>query len=561
MHATRAFGTIAVFTATALLAAGCGSSSKSSSGSGAGGSQSTAKVATGGTFSAEDTSFPDYLDPALSYVSDGVDSLWVTYTPLITFRHASGEAGAQLVPGLATALPKISPDGKTYSFTLRPGLKYSDGTAVKASDFMRTMQRVLNMESGGAPFFEGIVGATAYEKAGKATAPITGITTDDATGAITIKLVEADPQFSFKIATTFGGIVPGDTPFENLTKNPPPSTGPFMLEDVKANQAWSLVRNPHFTPSATVPAAKADRINWTVVHNQLAQANDLVANKVDYIYNPSNPDALQILRNGAKGRFAAPAINATYWLFLNTKIAPFNNLQARQAINTAIDKGAIARLYSGLIAPTCNYLPPGIVGYSKINPCPYGEPGAKPDLAKAKQLVQQSGTAGQSITVWSDTDDPTPEVMQYTTDVLNQIGYKAKLKTIDSSSYFSTIGNATTKAQVGFANWSQDYPHASDFFQLLLSSSIQPTNNENFSNVNDPKLDAMINTANKAVDPSTVATQYAAIDKYVVDQGYTANYGDKKLPYATSQRIAFGGLLFHPVYDADLTTLGTVASN
>src|ERR1700712_1002077 len=104
MHATRAFGTIAVFTATALLAAGCGSSSKSSSGSGAGGSQSTAKVATGGTFSAEDTSFPDYLDPALSYVSDGVDSLWVTYTPLITFRHAGGEAGAQLVPGLATAL-------------------------------------------------------------------------------------------------------------------------------------------------------------------------------------------------------------------------------------------------------------------------------------------------------------------------------------------------------------------------------------------------------------------------------------------------------------------------
>jgi peptide/nickel transport system substrate-binding protein len=558
MHATRAFGTIAVVAATALFAAGCGSSSNSGSSSGSGDS-STAKVAQGGTFTAYDASFPDYLDPALSFTSDGVDSLWVTYTGLLTFRHATGEAGSQVVPGLATALPKITNDGKTYSLTLRGGLKYSDGSPIKASDFTHSIQRVLNLESGGATFYEGIKGAIAYEKAGKANGPLSGIQTDDATGAITINLVEADPQFSYKLAMTFAGLVPGDTPFQNETKNPPPASGQFMLEDVKSNQAWSLVRNPHFTPSPNLPVAKADRINWKIVHNQLTQANDLVANKVDYIYNPSQPDALQILRNGAKGRFATPAINATYWLFLNTKIAPFNNLQARQAINMAIDKGAIARLYAGLIQPTCNYLPPGIVGYKPLNPCPYGTPGAKPNLAKAKALVQQSGTAGQTIKVFSDTDDPTPEVMQYVTDVLNSIGYKAKLKTVDSADYFATVGNATTGAQIGFSNWSQDYPHASDFFQLVLSSSIQATNNENFSNVNDPKLDAAIHKANSAIDPRTVANQYAAIDKYVVDQGYTANYGDKKLAYATSSRVAFNQFLFHPVYDADLTTLGTSA--
>ncbi len=116
-------------------------------------------------------------------------------------------------------MPTISEDGLTYTLTLRKGLKYSDGTAVKASDFQRTIQRVLNLESGASSFFQAIKGADEYIKAGKATAPISGIKTDDATGKIEITLKQKNGQLENYLAIPFASLVPGDTPFKNLTSD------------------------------------------------------------------------------------------------------------------------------------------------------------------------------------------------------------------------------------------------------------------------------------------------------------------------------------------------------
>ena len=138
------------------------------------------------------TSFPDYLDPALCYTQEGWQSLWTVYTPLLTYKHAEGAEGAEVIPGLAEAMPEITDDGKIYKLKLREGLKYSDGTPVKASDFEHTVQRVLNLESGGSSFYLGIVGAEDYVKAGKAKDDIEGIVTDDADRDITITLNEPD---------------------------------------------------------------------------------------------------------------------------------------------------------------------------------------------------------------------------------------------------------------------------------------------------------------------------------------------------------------------------------
>ena len=187
---------------------------------------------TGGTIRTAYTSFPDYLDPALSYTQEGWQSLWTVYTPLLTYKHAEGAEGATVVPGLAEAMPEISADGKTYKLKLRSGLKYSDGTAVKASDFEHTIKRVLNLESGGSSFYQGIDGAEKYVKDGKAKADISGIVTDDATGDITINLDEPDGRFPYILTMDFAALVPGDTPFENQTKNPPPGVGPYKFENV-----------------------------------------------------------------------------------------------------------------------------------------------------------------------------------------------------------------------------------------------------------------------------------------------------------------------------------------
>ena len=184
-----------------------------------------------------------YLDPALTYTVNGIEPLWLVYTPLITYKRAEGQAGAELIPGLAEDLPEISADGKTYKLTLRKGYKYSDGTPVKASDFEHAIKRVAQPRVGRSAFYLGIEGAQDYLDAGKADGDISGITTDDKTGDITIKLTAPDGSFTNVLAMWFAGPVPGDTPFKNLTKDPPPGVGPYMVTESVPNRQFVLEKN------------------------------------------------------------------------------------------------------------------------------------------------------------------------------------------------------------------------------------------------------------------------------------------------------------------------------
>src|SRR6201996_2253183 len=159
--------------AFALAACGGGSSS--------GGSSSTGGKE-GGTLLGAYAAFPDYLDPALSNTLEGWTATYNTYIPLLTYAHADGKAGGQVIPGLATALPKVSADGKTYTMTLRKGLKYSNGEPVVASDFTHALERVFVLNSSGSPFYDDIVGAEKFAKTKKGGIP--GVETDDATGAV-----------------------------------------------------------------------------------------------------------------------------------------------------------------------------------------------------------------------------------------------------------------------------------------------------------------------------------------------------------------------------------------
>ena len=116
----------------------------------------------GGTLTGSYSSAPDYLDPAISYTAEGWTAMYDTYIPLLTYRHASGKAGSEVIPGLAKSLPKISNGGKTYTLFLRPGLKYSDGTPVKASDFTFAVERMFKLNSPGVSFYSTIVGAEKF---------------------------------------------------------------------------------------------------------------------------------------------------------------------------------------------------------------------------------------------------------------------------------------------------------------------------------------------------------------------------------------------------------------
>ena len=182
---------LAAVLAAGLLAAGCGGSG----GSSGGGSGSSGTPVNGGTLRAGIPDNPDYLDPGLSYTNEGWEILEATNNGLVTFKKAAGGAGAQIVPDIASAMPKVTDGGRTYTFHVRPNVMFSPpvSRAVKPSDFKFSIERLFRVDSGGLAFFTGIQGADAYAKT--RTGGISGIVADDAKCTITFHLTQPDGMF------------------------------------------------------------------------------------------------------------------------------------------------------------------------------------------------------------------------------------------------------------------------------------------------------------------------------------------------------------------------------
>ncbi len=534
----------AVFVIAAVATLGlaaCGSDDSSNSGGGSGG---------GGSVTIAQASQPDYLDPALSYTIHGWEPMWVVYTPLLTYKREEGKAGAELIPGLAEAMPEVSADGKTYELTLRKGLEFSDGTPVKASDFEHTIKRVLNLESGGAPYYEVIEGADAYLSGGNPNADISGIETDDKTGEITIELAEPESAFNFVLAMNFAAIVPGDTPFENMTKDPAPGVGAYMFTKSVPNREFVLEKNPNFDEDTIpgVPVANIGTVVTEIIPSVSQQTQDVIDNKLDFMQEPPAADFVaEILeRFGPDGseeqRFKEFTTLSTYYFFLNGKVAPFDDPKVREAVNIGLDKPALARLFAGTLQPGCSFLPPEMAGYSESldsGECPWGDPNEPPDLERAKQMIKEAGAEGAEVTVWGDNVDPTPKVTQAYADQLNQMGLDAEPKILDGGVYFQTIGNQSTEAQTGFLNWFGDFPHPANFFFLVDGATIQPTNNQNMSNVDDPHINKELKELGKEPDLTKVTDRWEELNEYLVDKAYQVPYGYRKLGTFMSERMNF----------------------
>jgi len=552
----RALGRVACLSLTSLSMLGLAACGDSGGNSTTDAGKASTGGRGGGEILASYTSFPDFLDPALTYTTDGWTTLWSVYTPLVTYAHAEGAAGAELVPGLAESLPDVSEDGRTYKLTLRAGLRYSDGKPVKASDFEHAVKRVLTLQSGGSSFFLKIAGAEKYVRQGRARADISGIVTDDDTRAITITLDRPEGAFPNILAMSFAAPVPGDTPFQNLTKNPPAGVGPYRFANVRVNRGYDLLKVGSFDIEG-LPQGKLDKISVKIIKNRRRQTQDTIRNKIDVMNDPPAPDQLREVRERFDGkRYREIVTNSTYFIFLNQKVAPFDKQQVREAVNFAVDKRAISRLFGGLLEPGCNFLPPGMQGYEKIEPCPFGDPLQPPDIAKAKSLVREADATDAPVTVYSADEPESKAVTAYLADVLTQIGLKAKLRIVAGEVYFTTVGNQKTKAQAGFASFSQDFPHPSNFFALVDGAAIQKTNNPNLGNVADEQIDAPLAKANQNADLAAVADDYAAIDRRIVEQAHVVPYGFRKFTVFYSERMDFDGCtVYHPVYAIDFANL------
>jgi peptide/nickel transport system substrate-binding protein len=512
----RFFGLFALLAALTFAVAACGGGDDDEA---EGGAQTQAE---GGT---TERTYPelkiaydngiDYLDPGLAYTVQGWGIMLNTHLGLLTYKQVSGPEGAELIPAMAEDLPEISEDGLNYKFTLREGLTYSDGTPINASDFKSTIKRLYLIDSPGVGFFSGIEGAETFAESKKGDIP--GIVTDDNARTIEIQLTKPQGDFLHILATMFASFVPPKTPAKDQSTVTIPANGPYMVESYTPNRVATLVRNPEWKGIDDITDGNPDKMTFNVIEEDSAALQSVIDGQNDYNFHPIPVDRLGEVQNQYAERLKVYTPANTYYYFMNTRIPPFDKLEARQAVNYGVDRSAVVRLYGGLAAETQNVLPPTYPQYEKIDMYTH-------DLEKAKQLVQQSGHAGMAVTVWGNSRPTIQKPAEYLADVLNQIGFKAKLKIVDPSVYFTTIGNQRTKAQTGVANWFQDYPHPLNWFDVLLNGNrITEEHNNNYSNANVAEVNAKIEELKQ--EPETtdeVNEQWKEVDRMVAENALWA---------------------------------------
>ena len=506
-------------------------------------------------------------DPAVAYYTWAWQMLSMTNDGLVGYRRVGGLAGDQLVPDLATALPAPSDDGKTYVFRLRPGLRYSTGALVRPEDFRRAIERVFmidkRMNSAIPPFYAGIAGASRCERNRGPCNLARGIAADDAAGTVTFHLTAPDPDFLYKLAFSWAYAIPRGTPDHLISAAELPATGPYLTRSLVPGHTWVLVRNPRFrgwSPQAQ-PGGYPDRIVLRLDVRPAQAVADVEHGRADVLLSPPPGSVGQLATHYTSQLHTGP-MGAIAALALNTRVAPFDKLAARQAVNYAIDRTTVTTLNGGPLAvqATCQILPPTMPGYRPY--CPYTvQPGpgggwTAPNLARARRLVRASGTHGEAVTLLYSNQGapfPSPATGRYLVSVLRQLGYRASLRVVkNADAYWFALGDSRDRAQAGFFSWYQDYPAPSDFIDPLFTcGSFVPDNRDNLNDAEfcDPRIDAQARQALKLgqADPAAAADGWAGIDRELTGQAPWAPLYNPRDLTVLSARV--GNYQFNPYWN------------
>ncbi len=488
----------------------------------------------GGTMRLVAASAAGSFDPQINYTLQYWQLYQSLYDGLVTFKHAAGSDGFTIVPDLAEALPKPTNDGKTYVFKLRKGIKFSNGQEVTVKDVVASFQRIFKISGPtSGTFYNGIVGADACLKTAATCTLEGGVVGDEAAGTVTINLVAPDAEIFDKLAVPHAVILPADTPAKDMGSTIIPGTGAYMAAAYDSNKQLKLVRNPHFTEwsADAQPDGYPDEIDMDFGLTEEAEVTAVENGQADWMFDQPPTDRLGEMGSKYKDRLFINTLTAMYYIPMNTNIPPFDNVKARQAVSYAIDRKATVTLFGGpkLAAPACQILPPGFPGFEPY--CPFtknpGTTWSAPDMAKAKQLVKESGTAGQKVTIVVEDLAPNKAIGVYMQSLLNKLGYKADVKVMSSNIQFTYIQNTKNKVQMSLTEWYQDYPAASDFLNVLFgcdSFHAESDNSVNIAGFCDKAIDAKMKDAQATgiTDDAAANKKWAQIDRDVTDAAAAA---------------------------------------
>ena len=508
---------------------------------------------------------PDHLDPALAYFTQSWALLSITNDGLVGFRKVGGVEGIQLVPDLAVRLPTPTDGGRTYTFQVRSGIHYSNGNLVQPEDFRRALERDFELGSPGASYYSGIVGAGRCKK-GKTCDLSRGILTDRASRTVTIHLEEPDGDLLTKLAMPWAYVVPEGTP-----KRPPskttrlPATGPYQIADYdRRTRTYRLVRNPRFQQwsADAQPRGFPETIAVSTRFSGPAGVRAVRRGLADIaaVNFPAPKEEVDVLAARFPGRLHPSPLFWTNFFFLNTRVAPFDDVQVRRAVSYSFDPQAFAAREGPLLAPTCQILPPNFPGY-KRRTCPYAS-NRLAGLERARRLIKAAGAEGARVTVW------VPSTLasrgRYMALLLDSLGFRANVHKVpvapdNIDPYFITVGDSRTKAQIGFGAWIADFTSATGFIPPFLScASFNPNskgNNPNLAQFCDPAIDAEMARASvlQAHDPPAATLLWQRIERELLAQAPIVPTDNVRSVDFVSDRV--GNFQFNPQWGPLLSQL------
>ncbi|GLF94511.1 ABC transporter substrate-binding protein [Streptomyces yaizuensis] len=509
-----------------------------------GGTGGDGKPRKGGTLTVLNAEPQTDFDPARLYTSGGGNVPSLVFRTLTTRNREDGAAGTEVVPDLATDLGRPNADATEWTYTLKEGLKYEDGTAITSADIKHGVERSFAAElSGGAPYLrDWLIGGSTYQgpfKDRKGLASI--VTPDDRT--IVFKLRKPEGEFPYLATQTQFAPVPRNKDTGTRYEERPLSSGPYkVVRNENDGERLLLERNPHWSQK-TDQERKAypdtidvrSGLDSAVINQRLSTGSGADAAAVT---TDTNLGPAELARVGADkelaGRVGTGRFGFVNYLAFNPKVKPFDDIKVRQAISYAVNRTSVINAAGGsaLAEPATTFLPEKkAFGHTPYDHFPAG-PSGNPD--KARELLKEAGHENLRITLTHSTEQnrqTSPEVATAVQEALKKAGITVELQGLESNAFNEARWDAKKTPGFFLSRWGADWPSGAPFLAPIFDGRqiVEDGSNYNHAQYDDPAVNREIDAINKLTDLDAAAQRWGALDRRI-------------------GKLALDVPLFHPVY-------------
>jgi peptide/nickel transport system substrate-binding protein len=546
MNNRKMVAAVAATVALGLGATACGSSGGSDNSGGGGGNVKTNAGLTsivnatnkkGGTVTAEISSGADSLDPGNTYYGWVQNFSRLYGRSLTTFKPAAGKDSLTIVPDLATSLGTASPDAKTWTYHIRKGVKFQDGSEITTKDVKYAIERsnfAPEALSNGPTYFKAYLADDKDYKGPYKDKSPDGLKSIETPDPYTIVFHLAKPFADMDYLAQFSQTAPvpaksdtGATYQQHIV-----SSGPYKFASFSESSGATFVRNPEWNAKSD-PIRKAlpnkinlkYNVNPTTVDEHLLNDSSTVDIGGTGIQSKTQPKVL--VKPSEKAKTDNPYAGALQYLALNVNVKPFDNADCRKAVQYAVDKAGMVDSIGGSVKgdPATTVIPPTVAGYQKYDE--YPTPGNKGDLTKAKQELTKCGKPNGFATTLTARSDRPDEVTAATQlqETLKKIGITANIKSFPSDKYFTDFAGVPdwvhkNDAGIMMMAWGADWPTGFGFLdQIADGTAIKPSGGTNLSELNDPAINKEFIKAIGTIDTTQRNAEWNKIDKMIVDNG------------------------------------------